>query len=72
MVANGFSMTALLEMEEYVSNCVALFGARLGEFADYKQPIDMGLWLQYYAFDVIGEITASISTLKYYPMTDLM
>ncbi|KIX00635.1 uncharacterized protein Z518_09700 [Rhinocladiella mackenziei CBS 650.93] len=57
MVAAGFSMTALMEMEGFVSNCVAIFETRLDEFADQKEPIDMGNWLQCYAFDVIGEIT---------------
>jgi cytochrome P450 len=59
MVANGFSMTALLEMEDFVSECVKVLELRLGEFADNRQPIDMAHWLQCYAFDVIGEVTVS-------------
>lgn len=60
MVASGFSMTALLEMEDFVSDCVKVFETRLREFADNGHPVDMGHWLQCYAFDVIGEITASV------------
>lgn len=31
--------------------------SRLSEFASQQKPVDLGLWLQYYAFDVVGEIT---------------
>lgn len=31
--------------------------SRLNEFASQQKPVDLGLWLQYYAFDVVGEIT---------------
>ena len=59
MVASGFSMTALLEMETFVSNCVKVFEQRLDEFVKTNRSMDLGHWLQCYAFDVIGEITAS-------------
>jgi cytochrome P450 len=57
MVSAAFSMTAVTEMEDFISDCVTMFETRLGEFADKKEPIDMAHWLQCYAFDVIGEIT---------------
>jgi cytochrome P450 len=57
MVASGFSLSALLEMEDFVSECVKVFETRMAEFSDAGQPIDMAHWLQCYAFDVIGEIT---------------
>lgn len=31
--------------------------SKLRDFADSKKPVDMGAWLQYYAFDVVGEMT---------------
>lgn len=31
--------------------------SRLNEFASVQKPVDLGVWLQYYAFDVVGEIT---------------
>lgn len=48
-VANAYSMTALVEMEQFVDLCSAIFMTRLGEFAGSKTTFDMGHWLQCYA-----------------------
>jgi Cytochrome P450 len=48
-VANAYSMTALVEMEQFVDKCSAIFMQRLGEFADSNAAFDMGHWLQCYA-----------------------
>jgi Cytochrome P450 len=48
-VANAYSMTALLEMEQFVDLCSAIFMTRLGEFADKRESLDLGHWLQCYA-----------------------
>jgi Cytochrome P450 len=48
-VANAYSMTALLEMEQFVDNCSAIFMVRLGEFAENHGSMDLGHWLQCYA-----------------------
>ncbi|KAL4746079.1 hypothetical protein BDW72DRAFT_185667 [Aspergillus terricola var. indicus] len=56
-VANAYSMTSLLELETAVDSCTTLFLSRLRDFADKKRPVDLGTWLQYYAFDVVGEFT---------------
>ncbi|KAL2856972.1 cytochrome P450 [Aspergillus pseudodeflectus] len=56
-VANAYSMTSLLEMEPAVDSCTEIFFSRLRDFADQKKPVDLGTWLQYYAFDVVGEFT---------------
>lgn len=66
-------MTSLLEMEYAVDDCSRLFMQKLGEFADKNKTIDLGAWLcvfyrvvpfltdklyrQFYAFDVVGELT---------------
>ena len=31
--------------------------SRLDEFASTSKPVDLGAWLQYFAFDVVGEVT---------------
>lgn len=54
-VASAYSMTSLLELESAVDSCTEIFRSRLQEFADKQRPIDLGTWLQYYAFDVVGE-----------------
>ena len=55
--AHQYSMTALLEMEKYVDNCSKLFVDTIEGYAERHQLIDLGDYLQYYAFDVIEEIT---------------
>jgi len=50
-------MTSLLRMERYVDNCSVVFTRKLREFGKTGQALDMARWLQFYAFDVIGELT---------------
>lgn len=52
-------MSSLLEMEDFVSECVKVFETRMDEFSESGQSVDMAHWLQCYAFDVIGEISVS-------------
>ncbi|KAF9773847.1 hypothetical protein IL306_008254 [Fusarium sp. DS 682] len=56
-VAGAYSLTNLLESEAAIDSCTELFMSRLGEWAATGKPIDLGMWLQYYAFDVVGEVT---------------
>jgi hypothetical protein len=56
-IASAFSMTSLLTKEDAVDSCGNLFIENLARFADQQTPVDMGLWLQYYAFDIIGELS---------------
>ncbi|KAL8897199.1 MAG: hypothetical protein Q9192_002703 [Flavoplaca navasiana] len=55
--ARAFTMTSIAALEPYVSTCVDLFLSRIGEVTDGgKTAIDITPWLQYYAFDVLGEV----------------
>ncbi|OJD31584.1 cytochrome p450 oxidoreductase [Diplodia corticola] len=56
-IANAYSLTSLLVKEDAVDSCSKLFMEQLGSFVDLNKPVDLGQWLQYYAFDVIGEIS---------------
>ncbi|KAG9776743.1 benzoate 4-monooxygenase cytochrome-like protein P450, partial [Aureobasidium melanogenum] len=56
-VGHAYSLPNLLESEEAIDSCIKLFMQRLGEFADRREPVDLGMWLQYFAFDVVGEVT---------------
>ncbi|KAK4233588.1 putative cytochrome P450 oxidoreductase [Achaetomium macrosporum] len=59
-VAGAYSMTTLLKYEPFVDTTSQVFLHRLKElFADTGNVCDLGTWLQYYAFDVIGEMTFS-------------
>ncbi|OIW22882.1 putative cytochrome P450 pisatin demethylase [Coniochaeta ligniaria NRRL 30616] len=56
-VAGAYSLTSLLESEAAVDSCTQLLTSRLDEWAATGKPVDLGEWLQYYAFDVVGEVT---------------
>jgi cytochrome P450 len=55
LVANAYSLSSLLEMEPGVDSCTQIFLDKLGGYADRKESLDLGAWLQYYSFDVVGE-----------------
>ncbi|KAK1971983.1 cytochrome P450 [Colletotrichum sublineola] len=52
-----YSLTALISYEPYVDECSRVLKQRLEEVSAAGLPIDLGHWLQCYAFDVIGLIT---------------
>ncbi|KAL4806094.1 cytochrome P450 [Aspergillus unguis] len=52
-----YSMSSLVHYEEFVDSCADVFFQRLGEFAERGLEFNLGTWFQFYAFDVIGEIT---------------
>ncbi|KAH6655206.1 cytochrome P450 [Truncatella angustata] len=56
---NTYSMSSLVSYEPYVDECADLFSTRLTEMAQDGVKVNMGHWLQCYAFDVIGSITYS-------------
>ena len=56
-VAHAYSVSYLQQVESLIHECNVLFMDAMRDFAG--QPIDFGKWLQWYAFDVIGEITFS-------------
>ncbi|CAK1363649.1 Pisatin demethylase [Cercospora beticola] len=56
-VGTAYSLSKLLESEEAIDSCIELFMDKLGAFANKDKPVDLGVWLQYYAFDVVGEVT---------------
>lgn len=55
-------MTALSELEPYVNGCIELFLKRVeGRSNDGKIALDIGPWMQFFAFDVLGEVNFSKS-----------
>ncbi|KAI9841181.1 MAG: hypothetical protein M1837_000969 [Sclerophora amabilis] len=60
VAGNAFSMSAVAELEPYVNNCVDLFISQVEEISESgSKAIDISAWLQYFAFDVLGEINFS-------------
>lgn len=62
-VANSYAMTTLVQFEPLVDSTTVIFLEQLEQrFADRpgeEGVCDFGTWLQYYAFDVIGELSFS-------------
>ncbi|KAL9087907.1 MAG: hypothetical protein Q9165_006469 [Trypethelium subeluteriae] len=54
--ANAWSMTSVLEMEQYLDELVELFMQKMGKLADRNELMDLGLWTWRYTYDVIGEL----------------
>ena len=57
LYASLYTQTALLSYEGYADDCADIFVQRLSEIAEKGEAVDLGHWLQCYAFDVIGAIT---------------
>ncbi|KAK0109972.1 hypothetical protein ONS95_002639 [Cadophora gregata] len=60
-VASLYSMTTLLSYEPFVDKCNATFCQKLSNFAADEVSFDVPQWMQFYAFDVIGEISVGQS-----------
>ena len=56
-VGAAYSTHNLLDSEAAIDSCINLFLSRMDAFASKHESVDLGTWLQYYAFDVIGEVT---------------
>ncbi|KAF5015492.1 hypothetical protein F66182_13162, partial [Fusarium sp. NRRL 66182] len=58
-ISGAYSMSNLTEFEPFVNKTIATLFKRLDEFVTRNQVCNIDVWLQYYAFDVIGELTFS-------------
>lgn len=56
IINHVYKLSNVLKSEKYIDQCSQLLMQRLGDFADNETMIDLGQWLQMYAFDVIGEL----------------
>jgi hypothetical protein len=56
-VAHLFSMTNMRNYEPHVNECNAIFMSAMEEMARDNRIVDLAIWLQWYTFDVIGNIT---------------
>ncbi|VUC32403.1 unnamed protein product [Clonostachys rosea] len=59
-VSNAYAMSTLVQFEPFVDSTTTEFFRQLDQrYANRNTVLDFGTWLQYYAFDVIGELTYS-------------
>lgn len=60
LIAHAYSLSTLVEFEPLVDSTTEVFLQELDRrYAQTGQVCDFGKWLQYFAFDVIGELTFS-------------
>ncbi|KXH30565.1 cytochrome P450 oxidoreductase [Colletotrichum nymphaeae SA-01] len=57
LISRPYAMTSLKELEPYVDSAIQVFLGKLGGMLG--RTVDLGNWVQLYAFDVIGEVTFS-------------
>lgn len=55
--SNMYAMSSLVSYEPFVNNVNGKFMAVLADHAQHGRAFDLFTWMQFYAFDVIGEIT---------------
>ncbi|CAK7230708.1 hypothetical protein SBRCBS47491_007678 [Sporothrix bragantina] len=58
-IAGIYSMTNLVSFEPYVETTIRVFLERMEAQQAKQKTVDLGAWLQFFAFDVMGEITFS-------------
>ncbi|KAH7377446.1 putative P450 monooxygenase [Cadophora sp. MPI-SDFR-AT-0126] len=56
-ISNMYAMSSLVSYEPFVDKVNGEFMGALADHAQHGRPIDLFTWMQFYAFDVIGEIT---------------
>ena len=58
-VASAFSLTNLIKNESAIDEVIALFERRLDEFNQQREPLELGKWLHFLTYDLLGEIMFS-------------
>ncbi|KAL4876901.1 cytochrome P450 [Aspergillus karnatakaensis] len=56
IVNSLYSMSSVLESEKYIDACTDVFLDKMKTFSKAKRAVDLGEWIQWYTFDVIGEL----------------
>ncbi|KAF2733856.1 cytochrome P450 [Polyplosphaeria fusca] len=56
-ITTVYSLSNVVKNEENIQQCTLLLLQKLEKLAKRRQPFDIGEWLHWYAFDVIGKLT---------------
>lgn len=56
-ISNMYAMSSLVSYEPFIDKANGEFMAALADHAQQRRAFDLFTWMQFYAFDVIGEIT---------------
>lgn len=58
-VASAFTMTSVIKIEPTIDKLIQLFELRLNDTCKQEHPIDLGSWLHFLTYDILGEILFS-------------
>ena len=58
-VASAFALTNIIKNESVIDEVIALFERRLDEFSQHRKPLELGKWLHFLTYDLLGEIMFS-------------
>ncbi|PGG96365.1 hypothetical protein GX51_07860 [Blastomyces parvus] len=56
IVNNVYSMSSVLESEKAIDSCTELLCEAMRDFSKQESAVDLALWMNMYAFDVLGEL----------------
>ncbi|OJJ56962.1 hypothetical protein ASPSYDRAFT_47235 [Aspergillus sydowii CBS 593.65] len=56
IVTNVYTMTSILQSEQYIEKCIDVWIEKLDAMADNKESFDLWVWTRMYAYDVVGEL----------------
>ena len=59
IIKGGYSLAYLLRSEPLIDECISQFKVRMGQLADTNKPVELDKWLNYLAFDIIGDLIYS-------------
>ncbi|EAW15334.1 cytochrome P450 [Aspergillus clavatus NRRL 1] len=60
-VAAGYALSNIIKSEAYVDTLLQLLKTRLDGLSESGTPVEFDRWFNYFAFDVVGEVTFSKS-----------
>lgn len=66
-IASLYTMSSMVSYEKAVDEMTRVCVRKMHEFAEQGRMINIPQWLQYYAFDVIGEITVRCTCTAWFP-----
>lgn len=68
-IASLYTMSSMVSYEKAVDEMTSVCVRKMHEFAERGRMINIPQWLQYYAFDVIGEITVRCICSAWSPLS---
>ncbi|KAL2817512.1 cytochrome P450 [Aspergillus cavernicola] len=60
-VAAGYALSNIIKSETYVDDIIATLKGQLNSLIESRKPVHLDKWFNYFAFDVVGEVTFSQS-----------